>query len=393
MGAARFNRGLAGWLALPTALVAGACKGESITDRDPDAVFGTAVVEVRTYGVDLDPDGYTVDVRGLEQHNVPSAGQVDLRVLAGPARLTLSGLAPNCHLAGEPERVVHVDPAVQAKATYVVTCGSGSQHLVFGSTRNGQTDLFVMHDGSSTPVQITNDLWRDSDPVWSPDGTRIAYATLSPDSNTSQVAIVDLDGNRVATIGATGSHAEYPAWSPSDDRIAFVSDETGNFELYVMSADGSTITQLTNTPEDELRPAWSPDGARLIYDVDVADTTLKRDLFIINADGSGKHQLATGGEYNFHAAWSPEGDRIAFVSQRDGNEEIYLVQSDGSGLQRLTTNGAGDASPSWTADGKSIIFASRRTGFFNLYRRMVPGSETLTVTNNDFEDIDPAISR
>ena len=377
--------------ALSLAVLAAGCKGESITDRDPDAVFGTAVVEVRTHGVDI-PSGYTLDVRGLEQHTVPASGQVDLRVLAGPARLTLSGIAPNCHLSGDPERMITVAPGSAAQETYVVTCGSGKQHLAFGSIRNGQTDLFVLLDGTASAIQLTNDAWRDTDPVWSPSGTRVAYATLSPDSATGQIAIITLDGARVSTIGGTGAHTEYPAWAPADDRLAFVSDVTGNFELYVMSADG-TITRLTNTPESELRPAWSPDGTKIIYDVDVADTSLERDLFIINADGSGKRQLATGGVYNFHAAWSPDGTRIAFVSQRDANEEIYVVNVDGSGLQRLTVNGAGDGSPAWTADGKAIIFSSARTGVHNLYKRFLGGTETFPVTNNAFDDIDPAVSR
>jgi TolB protein len=388
------TRGLAiRWLALPLSLLMAGCKGESITDRDPDSVFGNALVTVKSFGVDLDPDGYELDVRGIEQHSLPPSGEVDLRVLVGPARLTLRGIASNCHLAGDSVRTVTVDQGGSARETFVITCGSGSQHLAFASRRSGDADIYVRNEGSGTETQITHSLWRDTDPVWSPSGNRLAYATQSPDSSTALIHIVSATGDSIATVGTAGKHADYPAWAPSQERIAFAWDVTGNYELYVMNVDGTGLVRLTDTPEDELRPAWSPDGTQLVYDVNVADTLVKRDLFIMNADGSNVRQLATDGRYNFHATWSPDGEHIAFVSQRDGNEEIYVTTVDGSSLLRLTAVGGSDGSPTWTADGRWVVFESERTGIFNVFRRRISGGATEQLTNNPFDDFDPALSR
>src|SRR5690606_34153412 len=96
-------------LVFALAMLAAACKGDSITDRDPDSVFGNAIVSVKSFGVDLDPDGYVLDVRGIEQHELPAAGDVDLRVLIGPARLTIRDIASNCHLAGDSVRTITID--------------------------------------------------------------------------------------------------------------------------------------------------------------------------------------------------------------------------------------------------------------------------------------------
>ena len=377
---------------IPIGMLAG-CKGDSITSRDPDAVFGSAVVQIQTFGVNVDADGYQLDVRGLEKHNAPVAGQVDLRLLMGPARITLTGVADNCYVAGDPEQMVTIDPEIEAAAHFVVTCGSGKQHLAYASIRNGQSDIFVMEEGSTTETQITNNAWRDSDPVWSPNGNRIAHATLSPDSSTTYIRILSATGDSLGTIGSPGTHAEYPTWAVSSDRIAFSWNVSGNFELYTANLDGSGLVRLTDTPESELRPAWSPDGTQLLYDVDVPDLTIERDLFIINADGSGARQLASGGKYNYHGAWSPDGRSIAFVSQRDGNEEIYTLALGNGALTRLTSSTVHDGSPTWSADGKSIIFESRRSGAVNLFRRAVHGTETFQVTNNPFDDVDPALSR
>jgi Tol biopolymer transport system component len=392
LGVRNWTRGKGLHYLLPIALVAAGCKGDSITDRDPDAVFGRAVIDVRTFGVDLDPDGYTVDVRGVEQHALPPSGQVDLRLLAGPARLTLGGIAPNCHLAGDAQQTVSISPSGTVHIEYTITCGGGAQHLAYAQIQNGQTDIFVLADGASTPVQLTNSVWRDTDPVWSPNGNRLAYATLSPDSTTSNVVVVRADGTVEATIGSPDSHSGYPAWAPDDDRLLFSSNVGGSSDLYLRTADGS-VSAITNTPENELRPAWSPDGTQIVYDAEVADS-VGRDLFIMNADGSGARRLATGGRYNFHASWSPDGKMIAFASQRDGNEEIYVVNVDGTNLRRLTTGGSTDGSPVWSADGKFVIFESNRSGgVFSLYKRAVFGSETIRVTTDVFDHIDPALSR
>lgn len=393
MGSHAFARPAVRPLVFALAVLVSACKGESITDRDPDAVFGNATVSVKSFGVDLDPDGYVLDVRGIEQHELPSAGDVELRVSVGPARLTIRDIASNCHLAGDSVRTITVDHSGSPTETFVVTCGGGSQHVAFTSLRNGNADIFIKDEGSTTERQLTTSPWRDTDPVWAPHGNRLAYATLSTDSATSLIHVVSATGDSLATIGAAGHHSDYPAWSPHDDRIAFVSDSSGNYELYVSNVDGSGLVRLTNTPENELRPAWSPDASQIVYDVDVADTLIKRDLFIMNADGSGVRQLLTDGRYNFHASWSPDGEWIAFVSQRDGNEEIYVTTVDGSTVIRLTMGGGSDGSPVWSADGKWVIFESQRTGVRNLFRRSVPGGETEMLTNSAFEDFDPAVSR
>ena len=387
----RFTLRLSASLALLAAVAA--CKGESITSRDPDAVFGTARVTVNSFGVNLDPDGYLIDVRGLELHTVPASGAVDLRILAGPARLTLGGVAGNCHVAGEVVRMVTVAKGLAAAERFVVTCGSGKQHLAFASLRNGNVDIFVQKEGTTDVTRITTSDWVDSDPVWSPSGNRIAYATLSPDSSTSYIRIVSATGDSLATIGSPNSHAGYPAWSPSLDVLAFVSNVSGNSEIYLVNADGSGLVRLTNTPGGELRPAWSPDGTQLVYDLSVNDPLVSRDLFIINADGTGARQLVTGGNDNIHASWSPDGGRIAFSSRRNGSGDVYITTLDGGSLLRVTSNGNEDGDPVWTADGKALIFTSRRSGVRSLYRYIIAHGETQMLTDDNYEDYDPSVSR
>ena len=91
-----------------------------------------------------------------------------------------------------------------------------------------------------------------------------------------------------------------PAWSPSGQKIVFVSTRDGNKEIYVMDPDGEHQLRLTNNKRDDNYPAWSPDG-----------------------------------------------QQIVFVSRRDGNFEIYVMNSDGRNQTRLTNNPATDSEPAW----------------------------------------------
>jgi Tol biopolymer transport system component len=91
-----------------------------------------------------------------------------------------------------------------------------------------------------------------------------------------------------------------PAWSPTDDRIAFVSGEPGNDEIYVIGADGSGLRRLTsNQWEWDKHPSWSPDGRQIVFYSN--RETGRRQIWIMDADGSRPRNLSN----NAHEEWNP----------------------------------------------------------------------------------------
>ena len=155
-----------------------------------------------------------------------------------------------------------------------------------------------------------------------------------------------------------------PVWSPDGARIAFVSARGGSSQIYVMNRDGSDITQLTHDSRSHAQLSWSPDGGRIAW---IDDLTLK----VMNVDGSQEMLLASErppmyAEFSWlmMGAWSPDGRRIAFVSNRDGR--LHVVRVDAPApialTNRSTSQAADDTPPAWSPDGSTIAFGSIPAG-------------------------------
>lgn len=150
-----------------------------------------------------------------------------------------------------------------------------------------------------------------------------------------------------------------PVWSPDGGRIAFVRrvNLTGRPDLFAMTAQGKGRIRLTRTNVPERDPAWTPTGTHIVYAARTSPHGPFR-IFLARADGSGRIQLTTqaAGTADRAPAVSPDGTRIAFVSDRDGGfPEVYLMFADGSGVVRLTTNALVDGNPAWTPDGTRLV--------------------------------------
>lgn len=141
-------------------------------------------------------------------------------------------------------------------------------------------------------------------------------------------------------------------------RIAFVSDRTGNAEIYTMDPDGTGLVRLTDDLRGDYRPAWSPDRSRIAWSR--TDAVAGFTIWVMNSDGTNPQQLDTGN--GLCPTWSPDGSRIAFV-RGPSYGDLMVINADGTNLVNLTNSPlVYDGCPDWSPDGERLVFAGQQVG-------------------------------
>src|SRR5205823_60452 len=242
--------------------------------------------------------------------------------------------------------------------------------IAFHSTRDGDFQIYVMNPDGSGVARVTNDTGGSVDPIWSPDGKRIAYANFH--SGRSEIFAINVVGTGETQLTTEGG---FPgAWSPDGTRIAFANNSDGDDDIFILNLDGSGVTRLTGNAFRDAPAAWSPNGAQILFLSDREDGD--EEIYVMNADGSGVTRLThnPGRDEGDRAGWSPDGRRFVFSSDRDGGQlHIFVMNADGTGATQLTSGGFVDDDPVWSPDGKQIAFHSTRDG----------GDEDIFVMNAD----------
>lgn len=243
--------------------------------------------------------------------------------------------------------------------------------LAFTSDRDGDSyEIFTMNADGSNIQRLTNNQISDGQPAWSPDGTKIAFMRgggcvifLKPRLNRTDdddpcqtfIYLMNSDGsNQVKLSSVAGDIA--PVWSPDGSKIAFTgtSQSVPDSDIYVMNADGSNRTRLTNDTSLEFVSSWSPDGSRLAFSStrDTVPPTFQRfQLYVMDVDGSNRTRLTNNAFDDFYPVFSPDGTQIAFqrgvLSEGAVSyaTEIFVMNVDGSSQTNVTNNRSYDYGP------------------------------------------------
>lgn len=245
-------------------------------------------------------------------------------------------------------------------------------------------------------LRLTNDPANDTVPAWSPDGKSIAFVSDrtgsyelfvmgNPDS-IGEADAVDIKPEQL-TADPASIHKHWPTWSPDGRRIAMMVmfDVERIFALDLEAYTGTPLSAwegdlqpLTEPMMDGWNPDWSPDGKKIAFET--YDSFGEWQVYVLNIDTGVLQQVTEVSGSVFGPKWSPDGRHIAFTTDMDGDSEIYIVNLDGKGLLRLTDHSGSDSNPDWSPDGRFIVFVSNRDGPYELYMMRADGSDLSRLT-------------
>jgi len=163
-----------------------------------------------------------------------------------------------------------------------------------------------------------------------------------------------------------------PALSPDRSQLAFASDRTGFWDLYVMNLQNGEVAQITNSPQYDSAPSWSPDSQWLAFETYINDN-LEISVTSVNDRSQPVLPITEDPASDHSPVWAPDGRNVAFISTRGGDSDVWLANLDLAGNERYknlsNTPFAAENHPLWNFDGAQLLWSStsQTVGFSGLY--------------------------
>ncbi len=227
-------------------------------------------------------------------------------------------------------------PAFHPKGTWLAVNGERPEHL----------NLFIVQPDGSNLLEITTHN-EDGLPDWSPDGSRLVFSSTRHGDKQSRVYVIDevpFAGGKVEgrplNFGPDDIRGEDPSWT-ADGRIVYsgcdLTVEPAPCGLFVMSASpgAHAFKQLTDRKEDT---APAVHGDRIAF---MSNREGTWEIYVVGLDGSGLTRLTNNAASDGLPTWSPDGNTIAFVSDQDGGWAVWAMNPDGSNRRKLFPIGGG----------------------------------------------------
>jgi Tol biopolymer transport system component/DNA-binding winged helix-turn-helix (wHTH) protein len=291
--------------------------------------------------------------------------------------LSIIGIA----LETSEQHVVTTPPPIAADGSPAIS-GDGRWLAFLRTTGLDLSDIWVMPLKEASPVnpprRITFDGSRISTPVWIGGGELLFSSNRLGEKGLWRIAIAGSRGP--VRVPLMTDDAGDLAFSPLARRLVF-SHSTARANIWrvpIRNAAGSAPERLMATSRGDYYPQYSPDGKRLAFQSDRSGTF---QIWIADADGSNALQLTQFGQgFSGSPRWSPDGRHIAFDSNAAGSWDVYVVTTQGGRPARLTTDPADDVTPTWSRDGRWIYFSSKRTGRYEIWKVPANGGPAIQVT-------------
>jgi TolB protein len=276
------------------------------------------------------------------------------------------------------EKITGVRGAFWTRIAYITAVGLGN---------NTTYSLLVADSDGFNPQVVARSKESLLSPAWSPDGKKIAYVSF--ESGNSNIYVQDITtGSRQLVESHPKGINGAPAWSPDGRKLAVALSFVGNLELYVLDVASRQETRLTNSLSIDTEPVWSPDGQSLYF---TSDRSGRPQIYQISASGGSAQRITFQGQSNYNASVSYDGKQIAMV-QANGNVYRIVVMDRSLGDQvRPISPGPIDESPSFAPNASMLLYAATEGRRGVLYAVSADGQvrQRLVLTDGDVREPPP----
>lgn len=263
---------------------------------------------------------------------------------------------------------------VEAKAQRISTLMGATIPREIAATRDGATLAVALGvlgtslqeigvDGGEERVLLRDNSFRNSIPVFSPDGTKIAYFSRRT-GDPGDYWVMDADGGNARQLTTLPQGKRMPSWSPDGKELASLCYTGEKMKLCFTSLEGKVRTVDVDVRID----SWarlSPDGRRLAVQRD--DEQGRTSIWVQEIPAGASRQITPAGQSVGFPLWVPDGHAVIGEVLSNSGSNLALVPMGGGPLEMLT-EGRGHAWPgSWSPDGDRVVYAGLRDGVWNLY--------------------------
>jgi Tol biopolymer transport system component len=232
---------------------------------------------------------------------------------------------------------------------------SSGRVIYFSSYRGGGMNVWqlpIHEDGAAAGAaqQLTTGAGQDVQIAVSPDGKRLAYATLRQNADIWRLPLRD-DGTAAGapqSVIATTREDSRGAWSPDGQQVAFNSDRSGDMNIWLHSLRDRTERQLTRGAGGDFQPNWSPDARHLVF---FSSRSGHADIWKVDVTSGALTQVTRGRSLDINPFFSPDGTEIVYQSDASGRLDLWLMRGDGTQQRQLTDIGVAGHFMRWLPDG------------------------------------------
>jgi Tol biopolymer transport system component/serine/threonine protein kinase len=247
------------------------------------------------------------------------------------------------------------------------------------------TDLYVLPLSSEMIPgelrQLTSDGLENLYPAWKRNGTGIVFSSTR--GGTRGLWMLTYPGNDIVRISSAGEDVFYTATAPQRHRLSWcrylIDDNLWRLPIRAAANPDRSPSHFVISSQIERNAQYSPDGKYVAFQSNRSGVF---EVWVADSEGRNARQVTSFGRgHSGTPRWSRDSQQIVFDSDVAGNFDIYVVARDGGTPRRLTDDASQDAMPSWSSDGQFIYFASARTGRPEIWRAPAAGGPAMQVTN------------